>query len=80
MYRRASLWVVVVASVVASTGWLAWAQVVVPPGRVATFDGQGANAWAGNIRASDEELVALLEEGMQAIADVQGPRRPAGEI
>jgi hypothetical protein len=23
---------------------------VVPTGKVATFDGQGANAWSGNIR------------------------------
>ena len=42
---------------------LTWAQGVVGQGRVATFDGQGANAWSGNIRASDDELVALLEDG-----------------
>ena len=66
MYRRVSLgFVVSVVSVLASMSSFAWAQGVVPPGRVATFDGQGANAWAGNIRASDEELVALLDEGMK---------------
>ena len=73
MYRRASLRVVVlVGSIVVSTSSSAWAQVVVPPGRVATFDGQGANAWSGNIRASDEELVALLEEGMRRSQTFKG--------
>src|SRR5262245_27386353 len=72
MYRGVSLWfVVMVASVLTSTS-SAWAQVVVPPGRVATFDGQGANAWAGNIRASDEELVALLEEGIRRSQTFKG--------
>ena len=72
MYRRASLWIVMsVASVLVSTS-SSWAQVAVPPGRVATFDGQGANAWAGNIRASDEELVALLEEGIKRSQTFKG--------
>ena len=72
MYRRASLWIVMsVASVLVSTS-SSWAQVAVPPGRVATFDGQGANAWAGNIRASDEELVALLEEGIRRSQTFKG--------
>jgi hypothetical protein len=66
MYRGVSRWFVIsVASALLSTSSLAWAQAVVPPGRVATIDGQGANAWAGNIRASDEELIALLEEGVK---------------
>jgi hypothetical protein len=73
MYRRVSLWFVMsVASVLVSASSLAWAQAVVPPGRVATFDGQGANAWAGNIRASDEELVALLEEGVRRSPTFKG--------
>ncbi len=73
MFRRVSLWVIVsVASVLASSSSSAWAQGVVPPGRVATFDGQGANAWAGNIRASDEELVALLEDGVRRSPTFKG--------
>jgi hypothetical protein len=72
MYRRVSLrFVLSVASVLVSSS-LAWAQGVVPPGRVATFDGQGANAWAGNIRASDEELVALLEDGIKRSQTFKG--------
>ena len=59
---------------------LTWAQGVVGQGRVATFDGQGANAWSGNIRASDDELVALLEDVHQAIADVQEPCRSTGQV
>ena len=50
----------------------AWAQGVVPPGRVATFDGQGANAWSGNIRASDDELVELLEDGIKRSPTFKG--------
>jgi hypothetical protein len=64
-YPRRSLgFVLSVACVLASNSW-AWAQGVVPQGRVATFDGQGANAWSGNIRASDDELIALLEDGIK---------------
>jgi hypothetical protein len=73
MLRGVSLRLVVsVVSGLASMSSLAWAQAVVPPGRVATFDGQGANAWAGNIRASDEELVALLEEGLRRSPTFKG--------
>ena len=73
MYRRASLRVLVlVGSIVVSTSSSAWAQVAVPPGRVATFDGQGANAWSGNIRASDEELIALLDEGIRRSQTFKG--------
>ena len=72
MFRGVSLrCVVCVASLLTSIGSLAWAQTL-PPGRVATFDGQGANAWSGNIRASDEELVALLEEGMRRSPTFKG--------
>jgi hypothetical protein len=67
--RRLVVWVV---SGLAAMSSPAWAQGVVPPGRVATFDGQGANAWAGNIRASDEELVMLLEEGMRRSPTFKG--------
>ena len=64
--------VVSVASVLTAMSSFAWAQGVVPPGRIATFDGQGANAWAGNIRASDEELVALLDDGIKRSATFKG--------
>jgi hypothetical protein len=60
-----------VACVLASNA-VAWAQVVVRQGRVATVDGQGANAWSGNIRASDEELVALLEQGIKRSPTFKG--------
>ena len=73
MYRRGLLGVIVsVACVLASTSSAVWAQGVVPQGRVATFDGQGANAWSGNIRASDDELVALLEDGIKRSATFKG--------
>jgi len=32
---------------------------------VATFNGAGANAWASNVRASDNELVTLLSDGVK---------------
>jgi hypothetical protein len=73
MLRGVSLRLVVsVVFGLASMSALARAQAVVPPGRVATFDGQGANAWAGNIRASDEELVALLEDGLRRSPTFKG--------
>ena len=73
MLRGVSLRVVVsCASVLVSVSSSAWAQGVVPPGRVATFDGQGANAWSGNIRASDDELVALLEDGIKRSPTFKG--------
>jgi hypothetical protein len=72
MYRRGSLaFIGSVACILASVSSAAWAQVV-PQGRVATFDGQGANAWSGNIRASDDELVALLEDGVKRSATFKG--------
>ena len=72
MYRsRSRGFVLSVACVLASIA-TAWAQGVVPPGRVATFDGQGANAWSGNIRASDDELVALLEDGIKRSPTFKG--------
>lgn len=68
MFRRVS----VIVCIVASASSVAWAQAVVPQGRVATFEGQGANAWAGNIRASDDELVALLEDGIKRSPTFKG--------
>jgi hypothetical protein len=61
-----------VAAACAAVSSVAAAQVVVAPGRVATVDGQGANAWSGNIRASDNELVALLEEGIKRSQTFKG--------
>jgi hypothetical protein len=71
MYRGLSLRFLMTVSCVVVSSSVAWAQIV-PAGRVATFDGQGANAWAGNIRASDEELVALLEEGIRRSPTFKG--------
>jgi hypothetical protein len=72
MFRREWLRVVTLAAAgVTATGVSESAQIV-PAGKVATFDGQGANGWAGNIRASDEELVALLDEGIKRSATFKG--------
>ena len=79
MYRGASLRFVLSVACVTAFSAPAVAQVV-PTGKVATFDGQGANAWSGNIRASDDELVALLEDGIEAVADLQGSRRSSREV
>jgi hypothetical protein len=38
---------------------------------VATFNGAGANAWASNVRASDNELVALLSDGVKKSATLR---------
>jgi hypothetical protein len=38
---------------------------------VATFNGAGANAWATNVRASDNELVALLSDGVKKSATLR---------
>ncbi len=71
MYRGA--WLRFVLSVVCVTASSAPAVAqVVPTGKVATFDGQGANAWSGNIRASDDELVGLLEEGIKRSPTFKG--------
>jgi hypothetical protein len=43
----------------------AWAQNDAVGKTVATFEGSGANAWTGNIRASDAEVVSLFEEGVK---------------
>ena len=73
MFRRVSVGVIgSVACICASMSSVAWAQGVVPQGKVATFDGQGANAWSGNIRASDDELVALLEDGIKRSPTFKG--------
>jgi hypothetical protein len=38
---------------------------------VATFNGAGANAWASNVRASDNELVTLLADGVKKSATLR---------
>jgi hypothetical protein len=49
-----------------------WAQNNAPANTtVATVGGAGANAWAGNIRASDEGLVALVTEGIKRSATLR---------
>jgi len=70
MYRGASLRLVLSVACLTSSA-PALAQVV-PTGKVATFDGQGANAWSGNIRASDDELIGLLEEGIKRSPTFKG--------
>jgi hypothetical protein len=70
MYRGASLRFLLSVACMASSA-PALAQVV-PTGKVATLDGQGANAWSGNIRASDDELVALLDEGVKRSPTFKG--------
>jgi hypothetical protein len=72
MCRSRSLGVVLLVMGVLASHSVAWAQGVVGQGRVATFDGQGANAWSGNIRASDGELVALLEDGIKRSPTFKG--------
>jgi hypothetical protein len=71
MYRGGSLRFVLSIACITASSAVASAQVV-PAGKVATFDGQGANAWSGNIRASDDELVALLEDGVKRSATFKG--------
>jgi hypothetical protein len=64
MLRRVSLLLTVALATISALP--ASAQTTAAAGgKIATFDGAGANAWAGNIRVSDEELVALLEEGVR---------------
>jgi hypothetical protein len=68
MLRRRSLLLTLTITTLSSSP--AWAQTgaaaaAAARGKIATFDGAGANAWAGNVRVSDEELVALLEEGVR---------------
>ena len=72
MDRSRSLGVMLSVACVLASNASASAQGVVGQGRVATIDGQGANAWSGNIRASDAELVALLEEGIKRSPTFKG--------
>jgi hypothetical protein len=65
MDRLRSLGMMLSVACVLASNAVASPHGVVGQGRVATVDGQGANAWSGNIRASDEELIALLEEGIK---------------
>jgi hypothetical protein len=50
----------------------AWAQVGDARPTVSTFDGTGAHAWDGNVRASDAELIALLAEGVKKSPTLRG--------
>ena len=70
MSRRVSLRIAVSVACVVGSMNLVSAQVV--PGRVATLEGQGANAWGGNIRASDEELIELLDDGIKRSQTFKG--------
>jgi hypothetical protein len=72
MYRSWWLGVVLSVTCVLASNSVAWAQGVVGQGRVATIEGQGANAWSGNIRASDDELVALLDDGIKRSPTFKG--------
>ena len=63
MFGRVSVFALAIA--IGSISF-AWAQTGAAPAlTVATPDGTGANAWAGNIRASDDGLVALVTEGIK---------------
>jgi len=67
MYRRLSI---TIALILASTS-PALAQSGAAGSTVATFNGAGANAWASNVRASDNELVALLADGVKKSATLR---------
>jgi len=63
MYRRLSLPLAVAATIISAS--LAWAQIGNSKPNVASFDGTGEHAWDGNVRASDDDLVSLLAEGVK---------------
>jgi hypothetical protein len=67
MYRRLSI---TIALILTSTS-PALAQTGAAGSTVATFNGAGANAWASNVRASDNELVALLADGVKKSATLR---------
>ncbi|HEY7188900.1 MAG TPA: hypothetical protein VH436_20225 [Vicinamibacterales bacterium] len=68
MYRRLSI---TIALILTSTS-PALAQTGAAGSTVATFNGAGANAWASNVRASDNELVTLLADGVKKSATLRG--------
>jgi hypothetical protein len=68
MYRRLPI---TIAALILSTS-AALAQAPSAAGTtVATFNGAGANAWASNVRASDNELVTLLSDGVKKSATLR---------
>lgn len=67
MYRRLSI---TIALILTSTS-PALAQTGAAGSTVATFNGAGANAWASNVRASDNELVTLLADGVKKSATLR---------
>src|SRR6185436_1684498 len=62
MYRRLSI---TLAALLISTSPVSAQSAAATGATVATFNGAGANAWASNVRASDNELVALLSDGVK---------------
>jgi len=69
MFRRLAI---TIAALILSTS-PALAQTPSAAGStVATFNGAGANAWASNVRASDNELVTLLADGVKKSATLRG--------
>jgi hypothetical protein len=70
MFRRRSVLLTVALTTFSSSP--AWAQSAATGQTVATFDGTGANGWGGNVRASDQDLMALLEEGVKRSPTFRG--------
>lgn len=63
MYRRVLLLSTFSFAIFSAS--LAWAQAAAAGRVVPTFDGTGANAWSGNVRVSDEQLISLFDEGLK---------------
>jgi hypothetical protein len=61
---------ITIAALILSTS-PALAQTGAAGSTVATFNGAGANAWASNVRASDNELVTLLADGVKKSATLR---------
>jgi hypothetical protein len=68
MYRR----LIAIAALILSTSPALAQSTSAAGSTVATFNGAGANAWATNVRASDNELVALLSDGVKKSATLRG--------
>lgn len=70
MHRRLPI---TIAALILSTSSPALAQTPSAAGStVATFNGTGANSWSSSVRASDNELVALLADGVKKSATLRG--------
>jgi hypothetical protein len=67
MYRRLSITIALILTATSP----ALAQTGAAGSTVATFNGAGANAWASNVRASDNELVTLLADGVKKSATLR---------